>query len=139
MIEMHHASLSMRKQCELLNITRSNCYYNPRQKNDDTLLANEIYELWLEMPFYGRRKITAELKRRGHKINHKKVMRLMHDMNIHALYPKPNKRINYSEHKVYPYLLRGLAIVHPNQVWCTDITYIKMANGFMYLVSLLDI
>lgn len=139
MINLHHVNLSVRKQCDLLGLWRSNVYYKPRPGQDDVLFANEIHDLWLEMPFYGYRKITATLKRRGYDINHKKVLRLMQDMNIQALYPKPNTSMHNPAHKKYPYLLKNVPISRPNQAWCTDITYIKMSNGFMYLVSLLDI
>lgn len=139
MIDAQYAELSIRKQCRLLAVNRSNIYYDPAPTRDDTELANEIHELWLEMPFYGYRRITAELNRRGYLINHKRVFNLMRAMNIKALYPAPKTTIASPDHKIYPYLLRGLQIVRPNQVWSTDITYIKMPNGFVYLVALIDI
>jgi putative transposase len=139
MIDAQHPELSIRRQCGLLVVNRSNIYYEPAPTRDDTELANEIHELWLEMPFYGYRRIAAELKRRGHAINHKRVSTLMHDMNIAALYPKPKTTIALPEHKIYPYLLRDMPIVRPNQVWSTDITYIRMISGFVYLVALIDI
>jgi len=91
------------------------------------------------MPYYGYRRITAELHRRGHSVNHKKILRLMNDMNLEALYPKPKTTISSPNNKIYPYLLRGLQIARPDQVWSTDITYIRMPSGFIYLVALLDI
>lgn len=139
MVDAQHPELSIRKQCCLLAVNRSNVYYEPAPTRDDTELANEIHELWLEMPFYGYRRITAELNRRGYLINHKRIFNLMRAMNIKALYPAPKTTITSPDHKIYPYLLRGLQIVRPNQVWSTDITYIKMPNGFVYLVALIDI
>lgn len=105
----------------------------------DTAIANEIHEIWTKMPFYGYRKITAELGRRDIEVNHKKVLRLMKEMGIKAIYPTPRTSMGSPNHKIYPYLLLGLKIVWPNQAWSTDITYIKTPNGFMYLVALIDI
>ena len=135
----NNSSLSIRKQCTLLSIARSAVYVKKRPKAYDTILANEIHEIWHAMPFYGYRRITAELQRRGYSVNHKKVARLMKTMNIQALYPQPRTSKANPEHKIYPYLLTDLAIVRPNQVWATDITYIKMHEGFMYLVGLIDL
>ncbi len=137
MVDRSLKTISTRKQCEFLGVWRSNVYY--KSKQNDSELANEIHELWLQMPYYGYRRITAELQRRGYAINHKRILRLMRDMRLQALYPRPTTTKRNADHKVYPYLLTGLAIVHPNQVWSTDITYIKMADGFMYLVALIDI
>ena len=139
MIEMNHQNLSVRKQSALLQINRSTLYYEPIEAVDDTNLANEIHELWLEMPFYGYRRVTAELRRRGNLINEKRVLRLMREMNVQALYPRPKTTIRSAKDPVYPYLLNGLEIVRPNQVWATDITYIKMPVGFAYLVALIDV
>ncbi len=139
MLTSSYPALSIRKQCDLLCINRSNVYYKPASASNDSLVANEIYDLWTEMPFYGYRKITAELKRRDYDINHKRVLRLMRNMRLKALYPKPKTSIASFEHKKYPYLLRGLKIEYPNQVWSTDITYISTPHGFMYLVALLDV
>ena len=107
---------------------------------NDSMLANEIQEIWLEMPFYGYRRITVQLRRNGYDVNHKCVLRLMNDMNLQALYPRPKTTKRNKDHKVYPYLLRDLLITRPNQVWATDITYIAMpTGGFMYLVALIDV
>lgn len=139
MIERSNTSLSIRQQCNLLSINRSTLYYEPRPSND-SMLANEIQEIWLEMPFYGYRRITAQLRRRGYDVNHKCVLRLMNAMNLQALYPRPKTTKRNKDHKVYPYLLRDLLITRPNQVWATDITYIAMpTGGFMYLVALIDV
>jgi putative transposase len=139
MIDLEHNNLSIRKQCELLGIARSNLYYEHIPATDESLLANEIHDLWMDMPYYGYRKITAELRRRGHIINHKKTLKMMQDMHIQALYPKHKTTINNPDHKKYPYLLRGMKIERPNQVWATDITYIKMPGGFMYLIGIIDL
>lgn len=139
MIEHQHSTLSIRSQCDLLQLGRSTLYYKQKPIKNDTDLANDIHDLWLKMPFYGYRKIAAELNRQGHEVNHKKVLRIMQEMNIQALYPTPNTSTPNKEHKIYPYLLKNMPIIYPNQAWCTDITYIKLPGGFMYLVSLLDI
>lgn len=139
MIEMQHKSLSVRRQCSLLQINRSTIYYEAVRAAEDTKLANEIHELWLEMPFYGYRRVTAELRRRGYEINQKRVLRLMREMNVQALYPRPKTTIRSAKDQIYPYLLKGLEMNRPNQVWATDITYIKMPLGFAYLVALIDV
>lgn len=139
MLDNNCQHLSIRQQCELLSLNRSNVYYKPRPRQNDTLLANEIHDLWLEWPCYGYRRITAELKRKGYGVNHKRVLRLMQLMNLQAIYPRPKTTIYSPENKIFPYLLRGLKIERPNQVWATDITYIKMAIGFMYLVGMIDV
>ena len=140
MLERENTTLSLRQQCKLLSINRSTLYYEPSPNNDDSTLANEIHEIWLEMPFYGYRRITVQLRRNGYDVNHKCVLRLMKDMNLQALYPRPKTTKRNKDHKVYPYLLRDLLITRPNQVWATDITYIAMpTGGFMYLVALIDV
>jgi putative transposase len=139
MLDENNADISIRKQCSLMGIARSNIYYRHRPKKDDTSTANEIHEIWLSMPMYGYRKITKELERRGYEINHKKVRRLMCDMRIMAIYPRPKTSISNAQHKKYPYLLRELTIAFINQVWAVDITYIKLSTGFVYLISIIDV
>jgi putative transposase len=139
MIETNHKNLSIRRQSALLQINRSTLYYEPIEAVDDTHLANEIHEIWLGMPFYGYRRVTAELRRRSYRINEKRVLRLMREMNMQALYPGPKTTVRFSKDVAYPYLLNGLEVVRPNQVWATDITYIKMPVGFAYLVALIDV
>jgi len=97
-----------------------------------------IDEEYTRHPFYGTRRLTAWLRRNGHEVNHKRISRLMHKMGIQAIYPKPNLSNGSKEHKKYPYLLKGLKIDHPNQVWSTDITYIRMKHGFVYLAAVID-
>lgn len=139
MTKLDHTDLSMRQQCNLLDIHRSGIYYKPKPKQDEFELTNKIHELWLKRPFYGYRRITQVLKRDGHSINYKRVIRLMRKMGLQAIYPKKRLSVGNKEHQTYPYLLRGLDIVKPNQVWASDITYIKLSRGFVYLVCLIDL
>jgi len=139
MINKEDKILSLRRQCRLLGVWRSNIYYDEKERPDESILANEINEVWLGMPAYGYRKITKELQRRDYAINHKRVLRMMREMNIMAIYPKPKTTIVNNEHKKYPYLLRGLPIIGPNHVWATDITYIRIAGGFVYLIAIIDV
>jgi putative transposase len=139
MVDRKHEQLSIRQQCMLLGIHRSNVYYQHMDESEETILANEIHEVWLEQTYYGYRKITYALRALGYNINHKKVLRLMREMGLRAIYPEPKTTLRNPEHKIYPYLLRDLPIVAPNQVWATDITYIKIMGSFMYLVAIIDI
>lgn len=139
MLELHSKGISIRKQCRLLNVTRSTLYYKHALTANDSTIANEIHEIWLEMPCYGYRKITKELNRRGYKVNHKKVLQLMREMKIQALYPKPRTSIKQKDSHIYPYLLKDIAIKRPDHVWQTDITYVKLSSGFMYLVAIIDV
>jgi putative transposase len=139
MIEPEHPMIPVCRQCELLDVARSSYYY--RSNRDDSynvMLMNLIDEQYIRTPFYGVPKMTAWLRRQGHQINPKRIRRLMRLMGIEAIYPKPRLSISSKEHLKYPYLLRGLTIDHPNQVWCTDITYIRMLHGFVYLVAIMD-
>lgn len=139
MINKEHEILSVRHQCKLLGVWRSNIYYTEKERSDEASLANEISEIWSKMSSYGYRKITKELQRRNYKVNHKRVLRLMREMKIMAMYPKPRTTIIKQEHKKYPYLLRDLKVMRPNEVWQADITYIKIAGGFVYLVAIIDV
>lgn len=139
MIDKQHQKLSVRQQCALLQIARSGAYYVPATPSDESAIANEIHELWLEKPIYGYRKITRQLQRNGYQINHKRVLRIMQEIGLQAIYPKPKTSNANTAHKKYPYLLEGLAITQANQVWATDITYIKLPVGFVYLVALIDL
>ena len=136
MINRGHSELSVVRQCGLLDISRSSVYYNPVGASEYEL--GLIDRQYLQSPFYGSRKITACLRRQGHQVSRKRVQRLMRRMGIEAIYRRPNTSRRNSRHKVYPYLLRGLQIDRVNQVWATDITYIPMARGFMYLVCIMD-
>jgi len=139
LIEPAHSELSVRQQCDLLGLNRSTYYYVPATESALNLhLMRLIDEQYMRTPFYGWPRMTVYLRNQGYTVNHKRVQRLMHKMGIQALYPKPLLSKANHEHKIYPYLLRSLAITRPNQVWSTDITYIPMQNGFMYLVAVID-
>ena len=131
--------VSITRQCQLLSLNRSMFYYQPRSvSTEDLELMRRIDEMHLKRPFYGSRRIRDWFQEEGHEINRKKVQRLMRQMGITALYPKKNTSRPGKGHKIYPYLLKGLEINQPNQVWATDITYIPMAKGFVYLVAIMD-
>jgi putative transposase len=133
------APLSIRRQCELLRVSRSGIYYEPEPTSDEELaLMRRIDELHLKFPFYGSRKMTEVLKAEGQAVNRKRIQRLMRQMDLEALVPKPGTSRPGHQHPVYPYLLRGLRIERPNQVWAADITYIPLAHGFVYLVAIMD-
>ena len=128
------------KQCELLNLSRSTYYYAPKGESDKSLkLMDKIDRIYMEHPFMGSRQITATLWHSGIEVNRKRVQRLMRLMGISSIAPSPHTTKPKVGHHKYPYLLRDLAIEHPNQVWATDITYIPMSKGFMYLVAILDL
>lgn len=141
MIEPAHSQLSIRQQCELLGLSRSAYYYVPAGESAQNLhLMRLIDEQYTKTPFYGCRRMTAWLRRPPYEyeVNHKRIQRLMQKMGLQAIYPKPRTSKAAEGHKVYPYLLRNLAITRPNQVWSADITYIRMLHGFMYLVAIID-
>ena len=122
-----------------MGLNRSTLYFQPAGESDYNLeLMRLIDRQYTETPFYGWPRITAWLQRQGHQVNHKRVRRLMQVMGLQAIYPKPNTSKPVPGHKVFPYLLRGLKITRPNQVWSTDITYVPMQRGFMYLVAVID-
>jgi putative transposase len=139
MVERPAEDLSVRRQCALLNLARSGVYRpRPVVEADDLALMRRIDELHLELPFYGSRRMMFELNKEGRGVNRKRVQRLMRVMGIEALVPRPGTSKAAPGHKIYPYLLRGLAIGEPNHVWAADITYIPMAHGFLYLVAIID-
>ena len=130
----------MTRQCELLGLARSSYYYAPRPESELNLrLMRMIDQQYLITPFYGSRMMTQELKKRGEIVNRKRLQRLMKLMSLEAQYPKPKTSLSNKKHFKYPYLLKGMDIIAPNQVWGTDITYIPMENGFLYLVAILDL
>ena len=132
-------TLSVRRQCALLNLARSGVYRpGPVTGADDLAMMRLIDELHLKWPFYGSRRIVFELNQAGHSINRKRVQRLMRLMGIEALVPRPGTSKAAPGHKIYPYLLRGVSITEPNHVWASDVTYIPMALGFLYLVAIID-
>lgn len=139
MVEGSHPQLSIVRQCALLQISRSSRYYQPVGESEATLsLMRLIDEAFLDYPYYGSRQMMRYLHRLGHRVGRNRVVRLMRKMGLRAIYQKPNTSAPHPEHRVYPYLLRDLAIVRPNQVWCCDITYIPMRRGFLYLVAIMD-
>jgi putative transposase len=139
MIDPDHPDLSVSRQCQLVAVNRSSFYYKPKPiKPEDLGLMRLIDEQYLKTPFYGSRSMTKHFRRLGHKINRKRVQRLMQLMGLEAVYPKPRTSKPHPEHKIYPYLLRNLNIDRPNQVWAADITDIPLKRGFMYLVAVMD-
>ena len=139
MLEPNHATLSLARQCALLDLSRSTAYY--RSRRDDTLdleMMRLLDEQYIKTPFYGVRRFTDWLCDQGYGVGFKRVRRLMRTLGIEAIYPKPRLSRPAPEHRIYPYLLRELEIEHPNQVWCADITYIRMRRGFAYLVAVMD-
>jgi putative transposase len=139
MIARARADLSVRRQCALLGLARSGVYRKPAPPDREQLaLTQRIDEQYLATPFYGSRRMTAALRLVGRQVNRKRVQRLMRLMGLEALGPKPKTSRPAAQHRVYPYLLRGLAIDRPNLVWAADITYIPLARGFLYLVVVMD-
>lgn len=137
---MEGFDLSKRRRCELLGLNRSTVYYAKQPVSaEDLAIMEAIDRQYSKDPCYGVRRMSEHLnKNEGFHMNHKRVRRLMRLMNLVAIYQKPNTSKKHPEHAVYPYLLRGVTINRPNQVWATDITYIPMAHGFVYLVAILD-
>ena len=130
---------SVSRQCRLLGVSRSTLYYRPLGESAATLeLMRRIDELYLKYPFYGSRQMVRHLAREGVAVGRHRVRRLMRLLGLEAIYRKPRTSVANPEHRVYPYLLRGLTIERPNQVWCADITYIPVQGGFLYLVAIMD-
>jgi len=134
------SNMTIQRQCGLLELERSSYYYVANESENNTELMNEIKDIWIEWPFYGYRKITGELADRDIMVNYKRVLRLMQLMDLRSVLPKPriNTSIANKENPVRPYLLKGLTIDRANQVWATDITYIKLPGGMVYLFALID-
>jgi putative transposase len=132
--------LSISRQCDLIGMARSTYYYEPRPESADNLrLMKMIDQLYLKAPFYGHRSITNELRKMGEEVNKKRVHRLMKNMGLVTMYPKPRFNLASKEDYKYPYLLNKLMISRPNQVWGTDITYIPIETGYLYLIAILDL
>lgn len=139
MITPGHPTLSVAQQCALVGLSRSGFYYRSVNDNASDLALMELIDRqFLEPPWYGSRRLTAVLRRAGHTVNRKRVRRLMGVMGLQVIWQKPNTSKPHPAHKVYPYLLRDLKIDRPNQVWATDITFIPMPRGFLYLVVIMD-
>jgi putative transposase len=131
--------LSVRRQCELLGLSRSSLYYEPGgEAAEDLRLMRLIDEQYTARPYYGSRRMTIWLNEQGEEVNRKRVQRLMRVMGLEAIYPKPRLSLAGKGHRIYPYLLRGVTVERRDQVWSTDITYVPMASGFMYLAAVID-
>ena len=129
----------MRRQCALLGLNRSTWYYEAAPESAANLaLMRLIDEQYLRRPYYGSRRMAVWLNNEGHEVNRKRVQRLMRLMGLEAIYPKPRTTVPGAGHKIYPYLLRNVAVTRPNQVWSTDITYVPLRCGFLYLTAILD-
>lgn len=139
MVQPDHKRLSISRQCELLSLSRSGYYYEPAPvSREEIVLMKRIDRLYTQHPFLGSRQLTDTLRREGHEINRKRVQRLMRTMGLVAMVPGPNTSRPHPEHPVFPYLLSGVEVVRPDQVWCADITYIQLSQGFAYLVAVMD-
>jgi len=139
LVQPDHSDLTLRRQCELLGLARASLYYQPTEVSaEERALMKEIDRLYTRWPFFGSRKILGELRRAGHDINRKRVQRLMRAMGLQALVPGPHTSKPHPEHPIYPYLLKGIDVVRPNQVWAADITYIPLEHGWGYLVAVID-
>lgn len=139
MVQPEHETLSVRKQCELLGLARSGLYYRPVEADAEELnLMRRIDELYTARPFLGSRGMVSALERKGQHVNRKRIQRLMRVMGLQGMVPGPHTSRPHPEHPVYPYLLRNLEIVRPDQVWATDITYIPLEYGWGYLVAIMD-
>jgi putative transposase len=139
LVEPDHPDISLRRRCELLGVNRSGLYYQPHGESADNLkLMRLIDEEYTRRPFYGSRRMMRWLHEQGYQVGRHRVRRLMELLGLEAVYPKPRLSQPGEDHKIYPYLLNGVAITRVNQVWSTDITYIRMAGGFVYLVAVMD-
>lgn len=138
-MEPAHLEISQRRQCELLGVSRSGLYYQPVGESvENLMLMRLIDQEYTRHPFYGSRRLVIWLREQGHLVNRKRVSRLMEVMGIEAAYPKPKLSQPGQGHTIYPYLLKDVPVTRVNQVWSTDITYIRMARGFVYLVAVMD-
>ena len=137
MVERDHPDLSIGQQCALLQVSRSSFYYTPQGETEQNLALMRLIDVqFLETPFFGVRQMTWHLRNEGHAVNEKRIRRLMRLIGLMPIYQKPNTSKPAKGHKTYPYLLRGLRVERPNQVWCVDITYLPMRRGFLYLVAI---
>lgn len=141
LIEADHKQMNVQRQCELIGLSTSS-YYRESKNGQETSKNLEIMRLideeYTRHPFYGTRQMKNYLRRQGYKINRKRIQRLMQKMGIQSIAPKPNTSKSNPSHKIYPYLLGNIDVTQPNQVWCSDITYIRMPGGFVYLTAIMD-
>jgi len=139
LLEPDNAAFSLRQQCDLLGINRSSLYYQPLGESEENLLLMRLLdEQYTQTPYYGVLRMQAHLRTLGHVVNEKRVRRLLRTMGLETVYQKPNTSKPNPEHAIFPYLLRGLVIDRCDQVWSTDITYIRLAHGFVYLMAVID-
>ena len=139
LIEPEHGQLSIVRQCELVSISRSSFYHRPVGETAETLALMRLIDAqFLETPWYGSRQMARHLRRDGHEVGRKRVRRLMTRIGLAPIYQRPRTTVPHPEHRIYRYLLRNLVVDRPNQVWCSDITYIPMRRGFLYLVAVMD-
>ena len=139
MIEPEHPGLSVVRQCELVSISRSGLYYQPAGETPLNFALMRLIDVqFLETPWYGSRQMARHLRREGYTVGRKRVRRLMAKMGLAPIYQRPRTTVPHPEHRVFPYLLRDLVVDRPNQAWCTDLTYIPMRRGFLYLVAVMD-
>jgi len=139
LIERENKEISIRRQGELVGLTRSNWYYTPAGVSDEALqLTRRIDEIFTEYPFYGSRRIREVLRREGIEVGRERIQGCMRQMGLRAIYPKGNMSKRHPGHKIYPYLLSDIEISRPNQVWASDITYLRLRRGFVYLVAIMD-
>jgi putative transposase len=139
LIEVGHPQLSVRRQCELLGLSRSSLYYEAAPASaEDLRLMRLLDEEYTAHPFFGSRRLTVWLTNQGAVVNRKRVQRLLRLMGLEAIYPKPKLSAAGSGHRLYPYLLRNVRVERPDQVWSTDITYVPLTGGFMYLAAIMD-
>ena len=139
-LNKNHPRLSLSRQCWALSLNRSSLYCKPKAPFDsDEILVNQIRDLWEQYPFYGYRRVHFVLGEQGVTVNRKHVQKLMQDAGNQAIYPQPKTSIRGKNHRLYPYALKDIPIERPNQVWATDITYIKLSTGFVYLTAIMDI
>ena len=139
MVDPDHPQLSIQRQCQLLRVSCSSYYYQPKKISEEELtLLRLLDEQYMKTPFYGSRKLTVFLCSMGYEINRKRVMRLMNQLGLQTIYPKKKTTVSNPNHEIYPYLLRELVVNRANQVWCTDITYLPVEKGHFYLVAIMD-
>jgi putative transposase len=139
MIEPGKKNMAVSRQCQIIGLSKTAYYYHKRPLNPEMKkLLDAVDEIYTKTPFYGTRKIGKELRKRGFEAGRMRIRSLMNLLGVEAIYPKRRLSIPNKEHRKYPYLMRGVSVTRPNQVWCADITYIRLAHGFVYLVAVLD-
>jgi putative transposase len=139
MVETQNPELSIKEQCTLLGMARSSYYYEAAEESEENLaIMRRIDELYTDNPTWGSRKMRDKLRGEGFKVNRKRIQRLSRKMGIQTIFPKRNLSKRNHEHSIFPYLLRGVQILEPNHVWSTDITYIRLSHGWVYLVAIID-